>query len=306
MIRDILVANPQSAKSDKVMNELDNRLVQMPETMMDEILEGKEIIGSKESLESHLAEHQLKEAYSFNELVRYYKQDTVDSSAQDSLLALLQNYCTISAKYMMAFEYLDRAENDNVTQVLNNIPSQFELSSAEQHQYQDYLNYFDVLLDLISQNLTIFDINTDQQNQLMELAMQGSEPVQTYSRNVLLANNLISYKEPINLPDETKSAPTGRDPKPAKPLLPGSLKLFPNPALQYMIVEYNFSDEVADSESVVLTIISGDGKTVRQYKIVKPQDQLLIDCRNLNYGSYICKITCGKKTLGSGKFIIAK
>jgi hypothetical protein len=140
----------------------------------------------------------------------------------------------------------------------------------------------------------------------MELAMQGSEPIQTYSRNVLLAKNLISYQEPVDLPDETKSAPAGRDPKSAKFLRPGSLKLFPNPAQQYVIVEYNFADEVSGSENMVLTIISGDGKTVEQYKIVKPQDQLLINCRNLNSGSYICKMACGKKTLGLGKFIISK
>ncbi len=306
MIRDILVANPQSAKSDSVLNELDNRFVQMPETMMDEILEGKDILGSKENLEAQLAEHQLKETYFFNELVRFYKQDTLDAWVQDSLLVLLQNRNTLSAKYMLAFEYLKRDENENVTQVLNNISSQFEFSTTEQQQYEDYNNYFQVIMDLKSQNLTIFDINTDQQNQLMELAVQGSEPVQTYARNILLANNLISYQEPIDLPDETKSTPTGKEPKPTKSFKDGSLKLYPNPAMQYVIVDYNFTDQVSSLESMVLTIISGDGKTVDQRNIVKPQDQLLIDCRKLNSGSYICKMACGKKTLGLGKFIISK
>ena len=40
--------------------------------------------------------------------------------------------------------------------------------------------------------------------------------------------------------------------------------------------------------------------------IVKREDQVLIDCRNLNSGQYLCKISLGKKTLGTGRFIIAK
>lgn len=306
MIRDILVANPQSAKSDSVLGELDNRFDPMPETMMDEILGGKEIIGSKESLESQLAEHQLKESYFFNELVRLYKQDTSETGLQDSLLSLLQGRNTLPAKYMLAFEYLNRGENGNVTEVLNNIPSQFELSEAEQQQYQDYMNYFDVLLDLKSQNLTIFDINANQQSQLMQLANQGSEPVQTYARNVLLANHLISYSEPVYLLDETKSTHAGKESNTVKYPKHGSLKLFPNPAQQYVIIEYNFADQVIGLESVILTIISSDGKIVEQRKITKMEDQFLIDCRKLNSGSYICKMSSGKKTLGLGKFVIAK
>ncbi len=306
MIRDILVANPQSAKSDSVMWALDNRFTPMPDSMMNEILEGKEFIGAKEDLEAKLADQKLKESQSFNDLVRFYEHDTVDTWAQDSLLVLLQNRNTLTAKYMLAFEYLERGENETVTQVLNNIPSQFELSSTEQQQYQDYNNYFQVLQDLKLQNLTIFDINPNQQNQLMELAIQGSEPVQTYARNVLLANNRISYQEPVNLPDETKSAPAGKDPKPAKSLAQGILKLFPNPVQQYVIVEYNFTKELSASETIFLTISSVTGSIIERRNISKHQDQILIDCRQLNSGSYICKMTCGKKTLGIGKFIVAK
>lgn len=140
----------------------------------------------------------------------------------------------------------------------------------------------------------------------MELATQGTEPVQTYARNVLLANNRISYQEPVNLSDETKSAPAGKDPKPAKSPTQGSLKLFPNPAQQYVIVEYNFNKELSDSESIFLTISSVTGSIIERRTIGKHQDQILIDCRQLNSGSYICKMTSGKKTLGLGKFIIAK
>jgi len=38
MIRDILVASPQSAKSNDILNDLNNRFIPTPEPMMNEIL----------------------------------------------------------------------------------------------------------------------------------------------------------------------------------------------------------------------------------------------------------------------------
>jgi hypothetical protein len=306
MISDILVANPQSAKSDNVMGELNTRSIPMPDSLMNDILSGQDTTGAKENLESQLSEDQQKESYLFYDLVRFYKQDTIDSWAQDSLITLLQNTNTLFATYMLAFEYLTMGEYNNVTQVLNNIPTQFTLSPDEQQQYQNYLSYIQVLLNLKSKNLTIYDINGDQKNQLNEIATQGSEPVQTYARNVLLANHLISYQEPIDLPDETKSAPVKKLTKPSKILKSGSFKLYPNPAKQYVIVEYNLSDNVNSAENMFLTIWASEGKPIHQQQIIKSHDQVLIDCHNLSSGSYICRIICGKKILGSGKFVIVK
>gem|GEM_PF-3469568 len=45
---------------------------------------------------------------------------------------------------------------------------------------------------------------------------------------------------------------------------------------------------------------------IEQRNIKKLQDQILIDCRNLISGIYLCKMTRGKETLGSGKFVISK
>ena len=81
MIRDILVANPQSAKSENVMNELYNRFIQMPEPMLEEILEGQDSLGSKEILEAKLLTRKIEKSETLNELVLHYKNDTVNLSS---------------------------------------------------------------------------------------------------------------------------------------------------------------------------------------------------------------------------------
>ncbi len=306
MIRDILVANPQSAKSDNVLGELDNRIIPMPEPMMNNVLEGKEIVGAKEMLESLISGHIQEENYLFGELMRYYIQDTTGAGAHDSLLALLQHRDSPDAKYTLAFELLSSGEIQTAQQVMNDIPSQFDLSTADQRLYHDYQTYFGILTSLASQNLTIYDIDQNHQSQLAQLTNEGSKPVQTYARNILLANELISYTEPIILPDENKSSPAGKENNSSSSLKEGVLKVFPNPAQQYVIVEYNFIQKYDNPQNLTLTILSNDGKLLYERKVTKSQDQILIDCRNLSSGLYLCRMNDGKEKRDSVKFVIVK
>ena len=278
----------------------------MPDTMMSEILAGKDIVGLKEQLEGKLFEHQLWQSYYLGELIRYYSQDTSGINAADSIILLLENRSDLHSKYTLAFEYLSNGQTDRAIEVLNSIPNQFQLTEEQVKEYQHYSSYLHILCDLQSQNLTIYDINPDQINQLQQLLSEASEPVQTYARNILIANNLISYTEPIYLPDETKSVVANKEQKPRTALNAGSLKLFPNPSSQYVIADYNYSGSVSSNEVLVLSIVTSEGKIVMHNELKKLQDQLLIDCRNLSAGSYLCRINKGKRTLGSAKFVIVK
>jgi hypothetical protein len=103
-----------------------------------------------------------------------------------------------------------------------------------------------------------------------------------------------------------RSAMVGKDTRPHYPLPVGTLKIFPNPAQHYVIVEYNFPQEPVNPQNLNLSVFANDGKRMFQRKITKTQDQLLIDCRNLSAGTYLCKMNDGKKTVGSGQFVIAK
>ena len=69
MIRDVLVANPQSAKSVEMMNMLDMRLYPMPQYMKDEILQGKNILSAKDQIESQISMQKLKIANAYKQLV---------------------------------------------------------------------------------------------------------------------------------------------------------------------------------------------------------------------------------------------
>ena len=54
MIRDVMVANPHTAKNDELMNKLDERWTPLPEYMKEQIMQGKNIVSVLEKTESKL------------------------------------------------------------------------------------------------------------------------------------------------------------------------------------------------------------------------------------------------------------
>jgi hypothetical protein len=296
----------QSAKSQEVMAHLDERFVPMPEPMMNEIMAGQEISGSKETIEAQLAEQKNRESSLFYELCRYYKQDTVNTWAHDSLVVLLNGHPALSSKYLLVAEYLDAGDLNRLSQALAAIPQQFELSAEEQNQFQDYLNYFQLRVNLSNQNRTIFELDNDQRQQLVMLANQASEPVQTYARNILLANKLITYNEPIVIPDTLQPQSVRRHFEPQSGGQTETLNIFPNPSNQYVVVEYDAGSALNPNEVHALTVMTADGKTVLKMNLKKAQDQTLIDCREYRSGAYLCRILKGNKVVGTGKFTIVR
>jgi hypothetical protein len=304
MIRDILVANPQSAKSENVMNELDNRFIPMPEPMLEEILEGQDSLGSKEILEAKLLTRKIEKSETLNELVLHYKNDTVNLSSGDSVLSLLDGDNSLASAYRLAFEYLAGNDTAMVTNVLNEIPSRFILDEQRQDQYEDYLEYFSVILNLKSQGKNILQITPEHFNQLLELSLEGLEPVQALARNVLIANGLVSYSEPILMPDELKSAPVKKKYKTSQIVSGGSMKLFPNPANHYVIVEYNLENKISGNLPIKISVFSSDGKCIEEKWLKRVKDQVIIETLNYLPGIYICSLYIEKNKTISQKFTI--
>lgn len=304
MIRDVLVANPQSAKNEDVLNTLNDRSVPMPDSMMTEIMNGKDQLSPKEELEAQVALHMEYYKEAFNNLVLFYQTDSISSQTPDSLINFLGSIGDLDGKYMLAFEYLSKGDTINMENTLNSISSYFTLDKGQQAQYQDYLSYFSFLKTLMAQNKDILQIDSSQVVQLLTLYGKVSEPVLSFIRNILIANNVFYYYEPIIIPDETKSEPVNDQIKTSHISKGCSLKVFPNPSDHYIIAEYNTGNISFSNNEFFLTIVSLEGRTVESRIIEKPQDQVLIITNDYKPGIYFCSLKSGNKIFITRKFTV--
>jgi hypothetical protein len=301
MIRDILVANPQSAKSAEVLNALDDRFDPMPDYMMAEIMNGQNTLGAKELLEQELARHITNRSRSFNRLIRHYKQDTINGWVQDSLLELLNTEPCPGPHYQAAFIYLENGDSVIMQNTLNNIPTEFVLTNRETLIHNLYSDLFDVLTELLADSVAAID--SIQEATLLDIAQYNHLLPGIFARNILLKHGLISYIEPVYLPDNLKSTPAWQNAKPDKKTNQKLLKVFPNPAGHYFIIEY----DLRESEGRAVMLLSDlTGRLVSSIVPDDKQNQRVISTDPYSSGMYILQLFIDTKLVETHKIEIAK
>ena len=108
----------------------------------------------------------------------------------------------------------------------------------------------------------------------------------------------------MGIPDGTKSAPDINSLKTRSFNKGCYLKLFPNPAKQYIIAEYKSQSTLTGNNEFILSIFSNEGKLVESRILNKLQDQVLISTTSYKPGIYVCCIKSGNKIVASRKFTV--
>jgi hypothetical protein len=304
MIRDVLLANPQSAKSEELMNILDERFNPMPDYMKDEILDGQNILGAMEILETKLGEYNAGYAGAIESLLSAYIYDTTAQWPGDSVINLLNRLNTKEANYRLAMFFLENQNFTEAEETLLQIPEQFNLLPEEIQIHQDYLDYTEIIADLQADTLGIYSLDSNTVFDLIQIAARDYSEPGALARNLLIAGHYINYSEPINLADEGLKSSTFRSPSENNYRNNDNgiyLNAFPIPASDFVIIEYKI--ELSYTEGII-SISDVMGKQIENQLIGKKQDQLIIDLRNYPSGSYIIYLTLDNKIYETKKLNI--
>ncbi len=302
IITEILSENPQSAKSDKVLDKLNERDNPPDDNQMAQIHTNDTVIGHKESLESKKAYYTGEEAKEAYRLVRMYGQDTGTTSVYDSIETALSNIHSPESFYLQAFCRFNKGDSAGVVNVVNNIVSEFDLTATE-NVYNTYFgDYFNVLLSLRSENKPFSAIDTSQKAVLYDIMNNTNGILPAYARGLLIHTDGCPYSEPYieNDTASMKAADANNEvvynywPKDA------FFKLYPNPADNYITLEYDLNYR---NSNAVVEIVSLTGIHLETYRLQGTQGVKIIDLRRWKTGAYIIRLTLNGKTLQNEKFV---
>jgi hypothetical protein len=304
MIRDVLVANPHSVKSEALMEKLDQRLQPLPGYMLDEILQGQSLVSVFENLQAGLAHSLQQQAQYQKQLVQLYLNDTIQpAAAADSLVSLLLASAHSAHWYRAAFLWQEQGNASSSANILNSIPSSFSLNAEQLQAHSQLVSWLakESLLRNEDKRLSVPDSTAVAL--LFDVMEFGDLPVSIFARNILLAHNLIEHQPQYLLPEDTKSAKVKHSSS-QSPTKDEALKLFPNPAREYVIVDFDLGNMKATDGTGMLSVIALDGKLIESMPLTKTKDQIVFPLQGYKPGTYVFTLYFGNKMLESKRLII--
>lgn len=304
MVRDVLVANPHSAKSDEIINMLENRIVPMPDYMMEQILAGEDTVSAKEVLEAKKAHVDGEINKIYQRLIRNYKGDTAKPAIEDSLVWLFSYRNTPESYYDLATWYHDKGQYNKSDSILDLIPMIFPLTNKQQANHQAYIEIFDLTKEISTDTTGVFKVDSARTIALQNIVSSNNGIPGAWARNILISAGKITYQEPIILPDTSLKSTKKNKYRGVKQSQNGSrLKVYPNPANDYFIVDYRLDNTFSQATIIIHDVT---GKIVKSYSAPGKRNQVILPTADLVTGLYIITLDIEGIRVDSGKINVIK
>ncbi len=304
LLHDILIANPQSATNEEVLDRLDQRVDPMPEDMYKEILQGVNILAPLTAEKAAISALKTDNTTFYYQLMNRYLADTSQYPA-NSLPYLLYVRNTSEAAYLKAFLQLNEGDVTVMNTTLSGIPTRFNLSTEDQTFHGYYLQFMAFMHQMQTDTLPGLLTDSLMEIQLQELMEDAPEPIKSYKRKILIANHVIEYYEPYLYDEGVKSASTKKDHRMGLAGNQVSIQVFPNPANELIVVRYNLAKEFANTqEKAVLEMVTTNGHALKILNLYNSSGHIVLPTKSFVPGMYLILIKAVNNKVESQKLVI--
>ncbi len=300
-LRNILVANPHSASSNAIKEAVYAYNPPLSTQTITDIENGSLSTTTKDVLEAKISQANIDRHTAVSRLLHYYQHTGND---EDDITTLLDQRSENHYQYMMLDMEIHKGDLSAATTRLQDLSTGTALQERERVLFDDYLEaYYQLQMDVLEDNRTLGELTENEISQLQNLMDENTGMAQAKIQSLLWQNNVSShYYEPEGV--STTSQKKASDPRIRPDAAPSVIKLYPNPAHAYSILQWNWLS-LGLRQSMEVQVYNSNGQVVQTYSIKDYQaNTFVLDTKNWQMGLYFIEVKSGEVLLLNEKLII--
>jgi hypothetical protein len=307
MIRDVLVENPQSAKSEEVNLALDNRLDPLPAYMRWQINNGLYQFSEMEVMRHFMAYQKTRHDRALNRILGGIIRNEEGFENAPPIEDILADIDDIRYQYMLAEWLFGKGDFAQGMQLLGQIEQDFDLSDeALWYAHEDKLSFYNWLAQWDQEEYPGYFGLPEDALQELEAYLDATPRVAGKALSLLMLNEAIEYEEPILYPImHLNSEPIHHETMPIISEMDEefSFSLFPNPSKEYITLDWCFDSpqmtgiiEIRNSKGVLMDVVKTEIHC----------NQRIYPLTHLKSGSYTATLISGSYIRKTLSFIVIK
>jgi len=301
VIFEIMAANPDELRKGELINYLETKEHPLPEYMI-QVLQQILATGStyKTILISDMAHYSHLMTRAANDMIRSVLNDSVTDYA--ALHTWLNNLGGKRADEQLIASYLEEGNYDQALALAGTLPDIYNYNENEQAEHTYYMDMLNLQISLSQQERTIFDLDTTEVNELLNIAENSNGTAGSIARGILEFAYGYHYCDCLNA--DTTGYKSGSVFNPGDYAVAMSLIVTaqPNPAKNW--VAFNYKLPAIDSKATI-KISDISGKLITTFSVSGKQGQKIWDTRKIKSGVYFYTLNVSGFNK-SGKIVISK
>lgn len=293
-IFEVLCANPQSGNNQELIDKL--VAYNFPQWMIDYVSSISTEITPRKLLEFAISKEHEQMMAAHRVLIQDILNDP-NGLNHIELRGWLGLVDDINYDYLIVDDYIENGEYSNAQNLMNELPSIYNIKSNEQAYYDNQKKFNDWRIDVLSNGYSYNNLNEQSLGMLQEMANSEDYPANERAASIInyfYDGNYIVYPQIPQQSAQRKSNPNSIN----KLYTDAEIKIFPNPANEYAYIEYDLS---SSDESIEIDISNMYGQIIYKNNLKNIKSILSLNTQKWAAGMYTYNIKDKYHLINSGK-----
>lgn len=294
MLAQVLMSNPQAAKSAAVLQALNERENTLPDYLMEAIHDAGSGYSPIDGAKSEIAFHRVNRDILAGRLLARFTADTL-GKPYDSIRMLPDYHPDRIYRYLSAFTHVEQGNHEEALAALQSMAGEPGLTPGQLQETEGVTRLVNILAGLEQADIPLELMDSGARANIEEMATQGVGLAALLAGNVLVIADRIPFlAQELALGDAHSGTHSGE-----WSIL---LELEPYPVTDYVVAVYDMGSKPCRTPRI--SVVNSKGDVMYNELLTRSRFQILVEVEGWSPGAYTVQLADGELALAQRSFLI--